>query len=123
MTGNPVGWFEIYVQNTSRAKKFYEAVLAIRLEKLESPGSEMWSFPMQKEGTGAAGALVKMEGVTSGGSGTIVYFVCDDCAVEASRAKANGGTVMKDKISIGQYGFMALVNDPDGNVVGLHSMR
>lgn len=26
MTHNPVGWFEIYVQDMERAKKFYETV-------------------------------------------------------------------------------------------------
>jgi hypothetical protein len=29
---NPVGWFEIYVQDMPRAKAFYEAVLALTLE-------------------------------------------------------------------------------------------
>jgi predicted enzyme related to lactoylglutathione lyase len=52
-----------------------------------------------------------------------VYFMCADCAVEAKRAPAAGGKIMKDKFAIGEYGFVALVVDPDGNVVGLHSMK
>ena len=40
MTNNPVGWFEIYVQDMERAKKFYETVLQSTLEKLNTP-SEM----------------------------------------------------------------------------------
>ena len=35
---NPVGWFEIYVEDMSRAKDFYEAVFSLQLSKLESPG-------------------------------------------------------------------------------------
>jgi predicted enzyme related to lactoylglutathione lyase len=27
MKTNPVGWFEIYIQDMDRAKKFYESVL------------------------------------------------------------------------------------------------
>lgn len=123
MASNPVGWFEIYVQDMSRAKAFYEAVLAARLEKLESPGVDMWAFPMQREATGAAGSLVKMEGFPSGGNSTIVYFMCSDCAVEAKRAAANGGKIFKDKFSIGQHGFIALVTDTEGNMIGLHSMQ
>ena len=46
MTNNPVGWFEIYVQDMVRAKTFYESVFQLTLEKLDSPGLEMWSFPM-----------------------------------------------------------------------------
>jgi len=32
MANNPVVWFEIYVQDMARAKKFYEAVLQVKLE-------------------------------------------------------------------------------------------
>lgn len=63
MTENPVRWFEIYVQDTNRAKKFYEAVFNVKLEKLNTPGFDMWSFTMQMNQMGAAGALVKMERV------------------------------------------------------------
>jgi predicted enzyme related to lactoylglutathione lyase len=121
---NPVGWFEIYVQDMPRAKAFYEAVLALTLEKLEAPdSSEMWAFPMQQDGTGAAGALVKMEGMPSGGNSTLVYFSCQDCAVEAGRVAGQGGKVVRDKFAIGPYGFIALVTDTEGNMIGLHSMQ
>jgi len=123
MTENPVRWFEIYVQDTARAKAFYESVLHIKLEKLDSPGMEMWFFPMQGEQPGASGALVKMEGVPSGGNSTLVYFGSEDCAVEAARVASAGGTVHRDKFPIGQYGFIALVIDTEGNMIGLHSMK
>lgn len=123
MTRNPVGWFEIYVQDSARAKAFYAAVLGTRLERLPSPDVEMWAFPMQDGSPGAAGALVHMPGFPSGGNSTIVYFTCTDCAVEAKRAAASGGKVFKDKFSIGPYGFIALVTDTEGNMVGLHSMQ
>ncbi|HEY8101335.1 MAG TPA: VOC family protein [Burkholderiaceae bacterium] len=123
MKNNPVGWFEIYVQDMNRAKKFYESVFEGKLEKLGGDDFDMWSFPMQNNGMGAAGALVKMEGVPSGGCSTIVYFMCDDCAVEEARAAASGGKVHKTKMSIGQYGFISLVLDTEGNMIGLHSMQ
>jgi predicted enzyme related to lactoylglutathione lyase len=125
MTKNPVGWFEIYVKDMQRARAFYEEVLALKLTSLPSPDPtiEMWTFPMEMNGTGAAGALATMQGQQPSGNGTIVYFTCDDCAVEAKRVPGAGGKIMKDKFSIGQYGFIALVVDPDGNVIGLHSMK
>jgi len=46
MKNNPVGWFEIYVQDLDRAKKFYESVFQLKLEKLNSQEIEMWAFPM-----------------------------------------------------------------------------
>ena len=124
---NPVGWFEIYVKDLTKARAFYESVLGLKLTALESPDASiasMWAFPMEKDATGATGALVSMQGEQQpNGNGTIVYFTCDDCAVEAKRVPSNGGKIMKAKFAIGQYGFIALVTDPNGNVIGLHSMK
>ena len=122
---NPVGWFEIYVQDMERAKAFYQKTFQVTLERLESPGMDLWAFPplMKPDNPGCTGALVKMAGKDSGRGGTIVYFSCADCAVEASRAGQNGGQIQKEKTSIGQYGFIALIVDTEGNMIGLHSMR
>lgn len=127
MNQNPVVWFEIYVQDMPRAKAFYEAVFQGELVPLPNPdpeslpGMEMWAFPSSMEKYGATGTLVKMPQVPSGGS-TIVYFGCEDCAVEAERAAAHGGQIFKPKMSIGPHGFIALVTDTEGNMIGLHSM-
>ena len=123
MAGNPVGWFEIYVQDMERARKFYETVLKVTLQKLDSPQIEMWSFPGDMTGYGAPGSLVKMPGFPSGGNSTLVYFSSADCAVEAGRVVAAGGRIQKEKMSIGQYGFIALAYDTEGNMFGLHSMQ
>lgn len=123
---NPVGWFEIYVQDMSRCRTFYQALFGITLGKLDSPPGmdlEMWAFPMEMDLPGAGGALIRMPGKDSGIGGTIVYFSCDDCAEQAARAAKNGGTVHQEKMPIGDYGFMALVVDPDGNMIGLHSLQ
>jgi predicted enzyme related to lactoylglutathione lyase len=121
---NPVRWFEIYVQDMARARRFYEAVLGIRLERLETGDMEYWTFPMGGPETyGAGGALARMEGVPSGGNSTLVYFACEDCAVEAGRVPAAGGKVEREKMSIGEHGFIALVRDTEGNMIGLHSMK
>lgn len=123
---NPVGWFEIYVQDMDRARYFYESVFQIKLERLNAPAEmeiELWSFPMKSDQAGASGALVKMENGPGGGNGVLVYFTCADCAVEANRATAMGGYLVREKMSIGQYGFIALIRDTEGNMIGLHSMQ
>ena len=123
MKTNPVGWFEIYVQDTNRAKRFYETVLQAKLERLPGTDLEMWAFPMQNGGPGAAGTLVKMDGFPSGGNSTLVYFMCDDCAVEEGRVTSSGGKIQKPKMSIGEYGYISLAIDTEGNMFGLHSMK
>jgi uncharacterized protein len=124
MKTNPVTWFEIYVQEMDRAKTFYESVFGVTLEKLTSPDPavEMLAFPMDMASVGAGGGLVKIAGVPSGGS-TLVYFGCEDCGVEEAKALAAGGQVKQTKMAIGEYGFMTLVIDPEGNTIGLHSMQ
>lgn len=119
---NPVGWFEIYVQDMARAKSFYEAMLGVTLSKLENGDLDMWAFSMTSQGYGASGALVQMPGFPVGGNSVLVYFSCENCAVEAAKAVQAGGRIQKPKTSIGPYGHMALVIDTEGNMVGLHSM-
>lgn len=123
-----VGWFEIYVQDIARAKKFYEEVFHVELTDLADPTEsedemKMVAFPFSMEDLpGASGALVQMEGYPSGGNSTIVYFSSLDCSVEESRAEAAGGKVVQPKSSIGEHGFMSLCEDTEGNIFGIHSM-
>lgn len=72
---------------------------------------------------GTAGALVKSSKMGPGVGGTLVYFSCADCAEQAARAQAAGGKVLQPKTSIGQYGFIAMVQDTEGNLIGLHSLQ
>jgi predicted enzyme related to lactoylglutathione lyase len=123
MDRNPVGWFEIYVQDMNRAKAFYEGTLQVQLQKLPSPEIEMWSFPGNMEKSGSPGALVHMPAFPSGGNSVLIYFSCDDCAVEEGRVVKSGGKVHRPKMSIGQYGFITLAVDTEGNMFGLHSMK
>jgi uncharacterized protein len=123
MQSNPVRWFEIYVQDMGRARRFYESVFQLKLEKLKSPEVEIWAFPMLMDKAGTSGALVRMEGFPSGGNSTLVYFGCTDYSVEAARVVESGGRMQREKMSIGQYGSIALAYDTEGNMFGLHSMQ
>ncbi|MEM9080647.1 MAG: VOC family protein [Verrucomicrobiota bacterium] len=126
---NAVGWFEIYVADLERAKGFYEATFEIQLVELPAPEAEgvppvkMLAFPSDQEKflPGAAGAICQMEGVEPGVGGTLVYFQCQDCAHNAALAEKAGGKIQAPKFSIGQYGFISMVEDTEGNTIGLHS--
>ena len=121
----------MYVDDIERAKAFYEAVFDCELTKLptpmESKGLEMWQFPAAPGGSvdspGANGAICKMPGVSAGGNSVMVYFSSEDCAIEEARIEAAGGKVMHGKQSLGDYGFMVIMEDTEGNMVGIHSMQ
>ena len=123
MEENPIRWFEIYVQDMERAKAFYATLFDYQFKSLDTPDAEMWAFPDVMGKYGAGGALIKMEGVPPGGGGTLVYFGTDDCSGPESRVEQAGGRVVKPKMSIGPHGFISLVEDTEGNVIGLHSMK
>lgn len=129
MNTNAVCWFEIYVNDMPRAKAFYEAVLDQVLTRLDNPKEardfpqpEMWAFPMG-ERPGASGAICKMEGVAAGGNSTLVYFDCEDCSVEEARVEGAGGKLVVPKMAIGEYGFISIAQDTEGNTIGFHSMK
>ncbi|MEP0071474.1 MAG: VOC family protein [Marinomonas sp.] len=126
MKTNPVAWFEIYVDDLSRAKAFYESVLDVELEVLGDPNDpsiKMLAFPSNMEGYGATGALVKMDGMPVGQNSTLVYFGSEDCSIEEARVEGSGGKVNQTKMSIGEYGFIAMAFDTEGNMFGLHSSK
>jgi uncharacterized protein len=122
---NAIGWFDIYVTDMNRAVAFYESVLQQKLAPLGDPTGEtqMMSFPADMSAYGAGGALVKSAYARPGAGGTMVYFSVDDCANEASRVAAAGGKVMRPKFSIGEFGWVTLCEDTEGNLLGLSSMK
>ncbi|MFC4870664.1 VOC family protein [Negadavirga shengliensis] len=123
---NPFSWVEIYVQDMERAQKFYETVFGFTMQHAPMPegqeGFEMTFFPGGENLTNASGALVKANGVPSGGNGTMTYFTSEDCS-EESRVENAGGKILKPKFSIGEYGFCSICQDTEGNAFGIHSMR
>lgn len=125
---NPIVWFEIYVDDISRAKKFYEEVFNIQLTDMEIPSTlktemKMVAFPCDMNEPGATGALVKMKGLKTGGNSTIIYFTSEDCSIEEARIEKAGGKVHTSKKSLGEHGFMVLAHDSEGNMFGVHSMK
>ncbi len=124
MKKNMVGWFEIYVDDMDRAKTFYQNVFKVKeFMNLSNEHLQMFAFPWEENAPSAAGALVKADFNKPSGNGTLVYFNCEDCAVEEKRASENGGEIVNPKMSIGEHGFVSMIRDTEGNVIGLHSMK
>ncbi|NQX43322.1 hypothetical protein SAMN05421820_11690 [Pedobacter steynii] len=120
---NPVGWFDINVSNLERAKKFYETVFNIQLVDFPIEWGKQSAFPSDDEGLNISGALVEKEERLANGSNTIVYFVSEDCVTEEARVEKAGGKISTPKMSIGQFGFVSMIIDTEGNTIGLHSRK
>ncbi|NJK71641.1 MAG: VOC family protein [Thermales bacterium] len=117
---NPASWFEIYVNDMERARKFYETVMGVETTKMEAGDfdGEMYTLPMVMGGEGAGGALVKWANQQPSSSGTIVYFDSKDCEIELARVEGAGGKILQTKSQAGEFGFSCLIQDTEGNTVG-----
>lgn len=119
---NALNWFELYVTDFDRAKRFYETALDTSLMETAMEGCRMGLFPFaEKEGVG--GAITRMDGMNPGPGGTVVYLNVEgklDAVLQ--RVPQAGGAVIRPRLSIDPHGFIAIIKDTEGNVVGLHSM-
>jgi uncharacterized protein len=122
---NAVGWFDIYVNDLDRAVAFYERVLKQKLEVMGDPTGEtqMMSFPGDMTTYGASGALVKSAHAKPGMGGSLLYFSVEDCAQQEAQVVAAGGKILRPKFSIGNFGWVSLCEDTEGNMVGFNSMQ
>jgi uncharacterized protein len=121
--GNAVGWFEIPVNDLSRARTFYEHVFGVALQPMQMGPAEMALFPMNPGGAGAGGCLIKTEGYTPSFAGSVVYFSVGDIEGTLAKAASQGGSTVVPKMNIGEHGFIAHFQDTEGNRVALHSMQ
>jgi uncharacterized protein len=120
---NPVGWFDIYVSKMDRAKKFYEKVFNIQLVDLPIEWGKQSLFPFDHQSQNISGALVEKTDMTPNGNNTVVYFETEDCATVEKKIEVAGGKIVRPKMAIGEFGFVSIFIDTEGNTIGLHSRK
>jgi len=127
MNKNPVDFFEIPVSDMERAIKFYSRVFGIKLSHIDLGPLEMALFPGGNKDEGATGSLVKhKEFYKPSSGGTLLYFTAPsgDLSEELSRVEKEGGKIVLQKRLVSDdFGYMALINDSEGNRIALHSKK
>lgn len=122
-TVNPVGWFDIHVSNFARAKKFYEKVFDVKPVDLPIAWGKQSVFPFTPEGPNISGALVEKADMKPNANNTVVYFETEDCVGEEKKIERGGGKIVQPKTHIGEFGYVSIFIDSEGNTVGLHSRK
>lgn len=113
---NRVVWFDVPVEDLSRATEFYSKVLDIAVE--EAPGLGI----LEHSGNDVAGCLFKSDDEKPSATGLLLYFNVSGRLDEAIKAAEQyGGKILKAKEQIGSYGSRAIVLDCEGNRIALHS--
>jgi predicted enzyme related to lactoylglutathione lyase len=119
-----LNWFQIPATDIDRAAKFYEAVMKTKLERMEDARMKRAFFPMDMANHDRTGGeLVQSPDDKPSPDGVTIYFNSDD-GVDAclARVEAAGGKVTMRRTSIGEYGFISLFRDTEGNGIGVHGM-
>lgn len=116
---NRVVWVDVPVKDLDRSMKFYSAVLANDVSKVEIPGME---FAVLDHQDGNGGCLVPGAEQISSTGGVLVYFNADGrIRAAVAEVEKNGGKILEPVHSIGPHGFRAILLDSEGNRVALHA--
>jgi len=118
-----INWFEIPTTDLDRASRFYEAVLGATVKREHFDGTGMQMAVFQGDEASVRGALIVDERRKPATDGALVYLHARDLDASLARIEKAGGNVVMPKTDIGPPGFIALVRDTEGNVVGLHTPR
>lgn len=118
MTSGLFGWNELITSDVEGAKKFYRETFGWESEtKSVAPG---WDYTMFKRGETMIGGMIGI----SPEMGPIQphwlsYVISNDIAADLAKAKAAGGTVLKEAMEVPNAGTFAIVKDPQGAVFAL----
>lgn len=118
-----INWFEIPVSDIARSTALYEAMLNTRLA-LSDFGGVPHAVIASADKTCVSGALVAdpQRPPKRGGASTVLYLdAADGVARCLARAIEAGARVVQPETAIGPHGTIALIEDHDGNVIGLHA--
>lgn len=118
---NPVFYFEIPVTDLDRAEGFYRRVFDFTFAREMVDGYEVAALPHDPDAPGASGALVKGDVYVPAKAGPILYVDVPSIDRALTRAAAAGGTVLYPKKHIGKAGYVAEIEDSEGNRIGLTS--
>lgn len=108
---------ELNTADPAKAKTFYSKLFQWQLEDVPNPAVPDSSYTMIKVGTGTGGGIMKH--VPGGPSGWLAYVEVDDIQAATAKAKSLGGKVMKDVTEVMGMGWLSIIQDPTGAVLGL----
>ncbi|MEM1405064.1 MAG: nitrate/nitrite transporter NrtS [Pseudomonadota bacterium] len=112
-------YFEIPVTDLDRARRFYSDVLGYPSEPEEIDGYAMAVFP-NAAGDAANGALACGDVYVPSRQGSLVYFHVPSIDAVLGRVADLGQTPLLHKQEAGAHGYIAEIEDSEGNRIGLH---
>lgn len=112
---NPFVHVELETNDVARAKRFYGELFDWRMEDVPMP----WGvYTMIGVGEGTGGGLMQNP-MPSAPSMWLAYVQVDDIGAATTKAASLGATVMKDVTEVAGRGWLSIIVDPTGAMLGL----
>lgn len=118
-----ISMFEIPATDISRAINFYQALLDIKIEKMDIEGMQMGILPY--EGQMVHGVIIQADGYKPSADGVTMYLNAgENLQVVLDRVEKNGGQIILPKTAhADESGFFAIFLDSEGNKMALNSPK
>lgn len=116
-----ISMFEIPATDISRAINFYQALLDIKIEKMDVEGMQMGILPYEEQMV--TGVIIKADGYKPSADGLTMYLNAgENLQVVLDRVEKNGGKIITAKTAHADgSGYFAIFLDPEGNKMALTS--
>ncbi len=116
-----ISMFEIPATDISRAINFYQALLDIKIEKMDIEGMQMGILPY--EGQMVTGVIIQADGYKPSADGVTMYLNAgENLQIVLDRVEKNGGQIIVPKTAhADESGYFAIFFDSEGNKMALNS--
>jgi predicted enzyme related to lactoylglutathione lyase len=112
---NPFVHVELATNDVAKAKGFYSKLFDWKMEDIPMEGG---TYTMIGVGEGTGGGLMKNP-MPNGPSMWLAYVQVSDIEAATKKAGALGGTVMKGVTEVMGMGWLSIIVDPTGAMLGL----
>jgi uncharacterized protein len=117
---NPFVHVELGTTDIDKAKSFYQSLFNWQLNDVVMGGGMTYTLIQVGEGTGGGMMKQMMSGAPSA---WLPYVQVDDIRAATDKAKSLGATVMRDVMAVMDEGFLSILRDPTGAMIGLWQQK
>lgn len=114
---NPFVHAELATTNVRQAKTFYSKLFRWKLRDLKTP-TPAGAYTLIEVGDGTGGGIMKQM-CPGAPSAWMPYVLVDDIDAATKKAKKLGAEIMKDVTEVPQMGWLSIIVDPTGAMLGL----
>jgi len=106
---------ELNTTDLEKAKAFYRKLFDWKLEDTQMP---VGTYTMVNVGSGTGGGMMKQM-MPGAPSSWLSYVLVDDIQSATRKARDLGANVMKDSMEVPNMGWLSILTDPTGAMLGL----